>query len=958
MLQIKQKERMKLLFALIVMLVGAVVVSGCATPRTSPLETSVEYRFKQDDNTLIAATFSGGGMRAAALAYGALQALKETEKSKNVQTPTPTEKSVLDTCHCYLVDETGLVNNEHSGVNCARTKQTKKSENQRATRLIDEVDFVSAVSGGGVTAAYWALYGPDELHTLKERFLCKNVPVQLFIETVVNPIRWLQLLTPSYSRIDIFRDYLEEEMFEGSTYKKLMVDNNHPKRPYLILNTTDMETGKVFSFTPEMFDFLCADLKKFKLADAVAASAAYPVLLTALTVKNYRPDQECLAALKIEKPMEALEGAQDRELALATAEGGVKAKREALKQAREQKQDLGVALATAEGQVEAKQQALATAKREVRAKTQALATAEKQVKAKRQALEEAERQNQALEVALVGAEGEVKAKRQALEKAKDREQALEVVLAMAKGQVEAKQQALTTAEEWEQRLKVVLVTAEGEVEVRRQALEEAKERGRKEEVALAAAKGQVEAKRQVLAMAEEWEQRMEMALATVEGEVEAKRQALKEAQGQGQNRPLELALATAEGEAKTKRQALEEVKGQNQALELALKTAEKQVEAKKQALENAEKRARARELDMARTKEQIEAKKQALEEAQGQKRAVALDVGMAVGQVKAKTQALEEVKGQNQALELALKTAGEQVEAKKQALEEARGQKRAVELDVGSAQGQKRALEVALAMAKKQVEEKRQDLEEAEKYLEKLKGEVALRDLQTTLSSEFSAQLQDYDNKKTQYVHFLDGGIADNVGLTPLLGLLDPIVASIVDQKNNETNNETKLPKSIAVFVVNARADPPNEYGERDTPPCCIDTLRTTIGTPIDHKSSSLLEKLGLIEKALEKFNPEPKMFIVDVNFDRIKDDKCRRWFHKIPAMWPLEAEQVDALIKIGRALVLDSEDYGELTKKLGYKKPDKTVSEVCQVCKEVIKSSNLHHSLPDSFAKGTVEVF
>ena len=238
-------------------------------------------------------------------------------RSRKIDKRLPRSRSpVPDPCFCYKdeseneeepqsVDEVAPVNNGLSGVNCARTKETKKSENVRGFRLIDKVDLVSAVSGGGVTAAYWALKGPDGLHMLKERFLCKDVQGQLIIETIVNPIRWFRLSMPSYSRIDVFKDYLDKELFkrdsskkhrywdydydqevfdkvfEGATYKDLInKDNNHPKRPSLILNATDMATGRVFSFTQDMFDFLCADRTKFKLADAVAASAAYPVLFT------------------------------------------------------------------------------------------------------------------------------------------------------------------------------------------------------------------------------------------------------------------------------------------------------------------------------------------------------------------------------------------------------------------------------------------------------------------------------------------------------------------------------------------------------------------------------------------------------------------------------------------------------------------------------------------------------
>src|SRR5262249_13003032 len=61
------------------------------------------------------------------------------------------------------------------------------------------------------------------------------------------------------------------------------------RRPYVILNATDMATGTVFSFTQDQFDLICGDLALLKVADAVSASAAFPVALSALTIRNHAP---------------------------------------------------------------------------------------------------------------------------------------------------------------------------------------------------------------------------------------------------------------------------------------------------------------------------------------------------------------------------------------------------------------------------------------------------------------------------------------------------------------------------------------------------------------------------------------------------------------------------------------------------------------------------------------------
>ena len=119
------------------MIFAVVFLNGCATYASinnqsrdnSALE--VEYSLKKtvssnqsDDITLVLA-FSGGGTRAAALSYGVLQALRETEVSTAGE----------------------------------------------AQRLIDKVDLISSVSGGSFTAAYYGLYGEKMFSDFEQNFL-------------------------------------------------------------------------------------------------------------------------------------------------------------------------------------------------------------------------------------------------------------------------------------------------------------------------------------------------------------------------------------------------------------------------------------------------------------------------------------------------------------------------------------------------------------------------------------------------------------------------------------------------------------------------------------------------------------------------------------------------------------------------------------------------------------------
>jgi NTE family protein len=59
------------------------------------------------------------------------------------------------------------------------------------------------------------------------------------------------------------------------------------KRPFVILNATDLSTGAQFPFVQDQFDLLCSDLSGVKLARAAASSSAFPGGLTPLTFQNY-----------------------------------------------------------------------------------------------------------------------------------------------------------------------------------------------------------------------------------------------------------------------------------------------------------------------------------------------------------------------------------------------------------------------------------------------------------------------------------------------------------------------------------------------------------------------------------------------------------------------------------------------------------------------------------------------
>ena len=223
------------------------ILQACAHyPTNTPLESyhpEGGYRFDglrpgpgNTDTIFLCLAFSGGGTRAAALAYGVLQELRDT----------------TITAH------------------------------GTSRGLLQEVDCISSVSGGSFTAAYFALFRDRIFQEFEPRFLRRDIQGQL-LGQVLNPANWFRLMSPYFNRIDLAAELYDATVFNGARYLDLVGG----LRPFIVLNATNVELGSRVEFTQDQFDFLGSDLKEYPLARAVAASSAFPILLSPLSLKNH-----------------------------------------------------------------------------------------------------------------------------------------------------------------------------------------------------------------------------------------------------------------------------------------------------------------------------------------------------------------------------------------------------------------------------------------------------------------------------------------------------------------------------------------------------------------------------------------------------------------------------------------------------------------------------------------------
>ena len=221
----------------------AALLAGCASvynlPGNAPLGAALadndvgrEVRSYEDD-VLLALSFSGGGTRAAAFSFGVLTELDRSRAGSN-----------------------------------------------QAKSLLDRVDFISGVSGGSVTAAYFGLKKRAALDDFRERFLLRNAEEAL--NTQVSLANIGRALGGGVNNSQ-FSNWLDRNLFDGARFDVFRED----RRPRIWINASDIYNRTPFVFGKTAFDALCSDIRSYRIAEAVAASAAVPLAFAPIVLETY-----------------------------------------------------------------------------------------------------------------------------------------------------------------------------------------------------------------------------------------------------------------------------------------------------------------------------------------------------------------------------------------------------------------------------------------------------------------------------------------------------------------------------------------------------------------------------------------------------------------------------------------------------------------------------------------------
>ena len=164
-------------------------------------------------------------------------------------------------------------------------------ESERERDLLDQIDYISGVSGGALSAAYFvlnkqALQEPWDGRAWKDYSRKMTIGYrrrQWYWLGLANPWSWLRWALTNFNRGVIARDDYDHILYSSATIADL------PDRPSLAVSATDAFTGEMFIFSnrpvSDRSPITSVDLFKdridpqsVRVADAVYASSAFPFI--------------------------------------------------------------------------------------------------------------------------------------------------------------------------------------------------------------------------------------------------------------------------------------------------------------------------------------------------------------------------------------------------------------------------------------------------------------------------------------------------------------------------------------------------------------------------------------------------------------------------------------------------------------------------------------------------------
>ncbi|HEX8749696.1 MAG TPA: patatin-like phospholipase family protein, partial [Nitrospira sp.] len=189
-----------------------------------------------------------------------------------------------------------------------------------------------------------------------------------------------------------------------------------------------------------------------------------------------------------------------------------------------------------------------------------------------------------------------------------------------------------------------------------------------------------------------------------------------------------------------------------------------------------------------------------------------------------------------------------------------------------------------------------------------------------------AAELRSYiDSEKRPYIHLLDGGLADNLGMRHVLELS----ALVEDLEATFQILGVKKVRKLVFLMVSAETDPDLSNYELDELPSLTRVLNALVDIPINRYSDDTLELMhqavaqwqaqlrqrARTEKSV--FAPDADIYLIDASLSELEDPQEQARLMSIPTNLALTDSQVDDLLLAASKLIRKDKEFQRLLRDL-----------------------------------------
>jgi NTE family protein len=186
------------------------------------------------------------------------------------------------------------------------------------------------------------------------------------------------------------------------------------------------------------------------------------------------------------------------------------------------------------------------------------------------------------------------------------------------------------------------------------------------------------------------------------------------------------------------------------------------------------------------------------------------------------------------------------------------------------------------------------------------------------------------DSKKKPYIHLVDGGVGDNLGLR---AVLDRVLANgSVWEAIKGTPMEGV--RKVVFIVVNAETEPDPKWDRTERVPTFGVMLASYSSIAVDRYNE---ETIALLKKSVGPWADEIRaqrcrgdavstspdscgdirFYVVEVKFDALRDEAERMRLKRLPTALKLAPEEVDGAREAARRILAESEEFQRLLRDL-----------------------------------------